>query len=167
MALALTPIAKDDLAAFSPSKASKPLPPLAFNGPDGAPISVQNFAGRVTLLNLWATWCVPCREEMPALDRLQAKAGGPGFGVAAINIDTSRLERPKQFLDEIGVKNLAFYTDPKADVFYRLKQAGKVVGLPTSILVGPDGCEIGTIAGPAVWDGPGAAALIGAAVAAN
>jgi thiol-disulfide isomerase/thioredoxin len=117
------------------------------------------------LINLWATWCAPCRAEMPALDRLQAKLGGDKFEVVAINIDTARLERRKPFLDSVGVKSLAFYTDEKADIFQVLKQAGKVVGLPTTILVDAKGCELGLMAGPAEWDSPDAIALIQAAIA--
>lgn len=115
-------------------------------------------------MNLWATWCVPCREEMPALDRLQAKLGSGDFEVVAINVDTARLERAKDFLKDTGVKNLAFYSDPKADVFYRLRTAGKVVGLPTTFLVGRDGCEIAVMSGPADWASDDAIALIRAAL---
>jgi thiol-disulfide isomerase/thioredoxin len=157
-------VAKGQVAALAVAKPSKPVTPLAFSGPDGQPLTLDAFKGRVVLLNLWATWCVPCRQEMPALDRLEAKLGGKDFQVVAVNIDTTRLERPKAFLNEVGVKALPYYSDPKADVFYRLKQAGKVVGLPTTILVDRTGCEIGTLAGPALWDSPDGLALIEAAV---
>jgi thiol-disulfide isomerase/thioredoxin len=156
--------AKGEVAAMTIAKQPKPVTRLAFNGPTGQPESLDAFKGRVVLLNLWATWCAPCRQEMPALDRLEAKLGGPDFTVVAINIDTTRLDRPKGFLNDVGVKALPFYSDPKADVFYRLKQAGKVVGLPTTILIDRNGCEIGTLAGPALWDSPDGVALIEAAV---
>ena len=156
--------AKGEVAALAVAKHSKPVTPLVFSGPDGQPETLDAFKGRVVLLNLWATWCVPCRQEMPALDRLEAKVGGPDFQVVAINIDTTRLDKPKAFLNEVGVRSLPFYSDPKADVFYRLKQAGKVVGLPTTILIDRNGCEIGTLAGPALWDSPDGVALIEAAV---
>jgi thiol-disulfide isomerase/thioredoxin len=156
--------AKGEVAAMTIAKQPKPVTPLAFNGPDGQPATLDGFKGRVVLLNLWATWCAPCRQEMPALDRLEAKLGGKDFQVVAVNIDTTRLERPKAFLNDVGVKALPYYSDPKADVFYRLKQAGKVVGLPTTILVDRSGCEIGTLAGPALWDSPDGVALIEAAV---
>jgi hypothetical protein len=100
---------------------------------------------------------------MPALDRLQGERGGPDFQVVAVNIDTAKLDRPRAFLNEIGVKNLTFYADSKADVFETLKQNGKVLGLPTSILVGKDGCALGVMAGPAQWDSKDAIALINAA----
>jgi thiol-disulfide isomerase/thioredoxin len=156
--------AKGEVAALAVAKPSKPVTQLAFSGPDGQPETLDAFKGRVVLLNLWATWCVPCRQEMPALDRLEAKLGGKDFHVVAVNIDTTRLERPKAFLNEVGVKALPYYSDAKADVFYRLKQAGKVVGLPTTILIDRNGCEIGTLAGPALWDSPDGVALIEAAV---
>jgi hypothetical protein len=100
---------------------------------------------------------------MPALDRLEGIAGNENFAVVAVNIDTARLERPKAFLQEIGVKNLAIYADSTAKSFTTLQQSGKVVGLPTTFLVGRDGCEIGVIAGPAKWDGADALALLKAA----
>jgi thiol-disulfide isomerase/thioredoxin len=156
--------AKGEVAALAVARQSKLVTPLAFSGPDGQPENLDAFKGRVVLLNLWATWCVPCRQEMPALDRLETKLGGKDFQVVAVNIDTTRLERPKAFLNEVGVKALPYYSDAKADVFYRLKQAGKVVGLPTTILIDRNGCEIGTLAGPALWDSPDGVALIEAAV---
>ena len=158
------PFEKGEVAAAASPSRARPVADLDFLGPEGQPISLAHFQGRVTLVNLWATWCVPCREEMPALDALQGKLGSADFEVATINIDTSRLERPKAFLREIGVTQLKYYADPKADVFYRLKTAGKVVGLPTSILVGRDGCEIATMSGPANWASEDAQALIRAAL---
>jgi thiol-disulfide isomerase/thioredoxin len=159
----LEPLVHGEIAALTLAKHPQPLPDLAFDGPDGAKTSLAAFKGREVLLNLWATWCVPCRQEMPALDRLQGALTPNEAAVVAVNIDTARLDRPKAFLAEIGVKNLAFYADNSADVFQALKRAGKVVGLPTTILVGRDGCEIGTIAGPAEWDSPEAKALLAAA----
>ncbi|HYP57175.1 MAG TPA: TlpA disulfide reductase family protein, partial [Beijerinckia sp.] len=110
--------------------------------------------------NLWATWCVPCRQEMPALDQLEAKLGSKDFEVVAVNIDTAKLDRPKAFLNEAGVKSLAFYADNTATIFQNLRTAGKALGLPTTILIGKDGCEIGTMAGPANWDSADALALL-------
>lgn len=160
----LVSLQQGDVAAMNSPATVAPMPALSFAGPDGKPRTLADFRGKTVLLNLWATWCVPCREEMPALDRLQAQAGSKDFEVVTVNIDTTRLERPKAFLNEIGVKNLAFYADPKADVFYQLKQAGRIVGLPTSFLVGPDGCEIGTLAGAANWGSDDALNLVKGAV---
>ena len=138
---------------------------IAFETGDGRK-NLGDFRGKTLLVNLCATWCIPCREEMPALDRLQAERGGADFEVVAISIDTTRLEKRQAFLAEAGVKNLAFYADPTAEVFQVLKKAGKVVGLPTSILVDRDGCEIGVMSGPADWASADAAALVMAAIGA-
>jgi thiol-disulfide isomerase/thioredoxin len=151
-----------EIAALTLAPRPKPLPELAFDTAEGTKASLANFGGRTVLLNLWATWCLPCRQEMPALDRLQGMFGSKDFAVVAVNIDTARLDRPNAFLHEIGVKNLKLYTDNTAAVFQTLKQAGKVLGLPTTILIGKDGCEIGTMAGPAQWDSEDALALLNA-----
>lgn len=158
----LKPLVHGEVAALALAATPQPMPELVFTGPDGKPVKLSDFRGRNVLLNLWASWCIPCRREMPALDRLEGKAGGSDFQVVAVDVDTARLDRPKAFLKEIGIKNLAFYADNKADVFETLKQNGKVLGLPTTILIGKDGCAIGTMAGPAEWDSADALALINA-----
>jgi thiol-disulfide isomerase/thioredoxin len=163
----IAPLAKGQLASLNVSKSPKPATEIAFDGPSGEKLKLSEFRGKTVLLNLWATWCVPCRVEMPALDRLQGELGGKNFEVVAVNIDTARLERRKAFLDSVGVNKLAFYTDPKADTFQVLKQAGKVIGLPTTILIDDKGCELGVMAGPAEWDGPEALALLRAAMQAS
>ncbi len=160
LARSLASLAKGEIAALAIAKEPEPIQALAFNGPDGAPTSLEAFKGKTVLLNVWATWCVPCRGEMPALDRLQKAAGSDKFEVVAINVDTTRLERPKAFLDEIGVRNLKFYADPKADIFFRLKQGGELMGLPTTYLVDSAGCALGQLSGPAAWDSDEALALI-------
>jgi thiol-disulfide isomerase/thioredoxin len=158
----LKPLVHGEIAALGLASQPKPLPELTFSTADGVKPSLSDFKGRTVLLNLWATWCVPCRQEMPALDRLQGLRGSKDFAVVAVNVDTARLDRPKAFLTEIGVKNLALYTDSTAAAFQSLKQAGKVIGLPTTILIGKDGCEIGTMAGPAQWDSQDALILLDA-----
>ncbi len=112
------------------------------------------------LFNLWATWCVPCRKEMPALDALQAKLGGPAFEVVAVNIDTRDPDKPHAWLKEVGIDRLAYYADPSAKVFQDLKVAGKAFGMPTTLLVDAAGCEIGTLAGPAEWASEDAIKLV-------
>ncbi|ACB97169.1 thiol:disulfide interchange protein TlpA [Beijerinckia indica] len=156
----IKPLIHGEVAALILSEAPKPVSKISFHRPDGSDASLEDFAGKTLLLNLWATWCVPCRQEMPALDRLQAQLGSPNFEVVAVNIDTARLDKPNAFLDEIGVKSLTRYADSKAEIFQTLRQAGKVLGLPTTMLVGKDGCEIATMAGPAQWDSAEAQALI-------
>jgi thiol-disulfide isomerase/thioredoxin len=153
VAARLAPLARGGLAALAVNRKPTPAVDVSFNGPDGKKLTLADFHGRNILLNLWATWCVPCRSEMPALDRLQARFGGPDFQVVALNIDTSRLDRPKAFFDETGVRSLGLYLDPSADSFEALRVAGKALGLPTSLIIDKEGCEIGVIAGPAAWDG--------------
>ncbi len=159
------PLATGGLAAMTIPKSPRPAIDVTFDGPNGEKKSLADFRGKTILLNLWATWCIPCREEMPALDRLQGKLGGNDFEVVAVSIDTARLEKRKTFLDEAGIKKLAFYADPSADIFQRLKRAAKVTGLPTTLLIDPEGCEIGVLAGPADWASDEAIHLISIAKA--
>ena len=147
---ALKPLAKGEIAALAVNPRRPP--ELSFKSADGERLTLADFRGRALALNLWATWCVPCRAEMPALDRLQAKAGGSGFEVVAVNVDTARLERPAAFLNEIGVKSLKRYADPSGDAFETLRLAGAALGLPTTLLIDADGCELGIVAGPVDWD---------------
>ncbi len=164
IAASVKDLANGEVAAMVITATPQPLPDYAFRGPDGAPAKLSAFKGKTTLLNLWATWCVPCRAEMPALDRLQEAFAGRNFEVVAVNVDTTRLERPKAFLAEAGVKSLTYYDDPKADIFFEMKQSGKALGLPTTLLIGPDGCQIGLLNGPSAWDSGDAKALISRAL---
>ena len=160
----IAPLARGEVAALSVSKKPTPAVDLTFLGPQGQTLTMADFKGKAVLVNLWATWCLPCRAEMPALDRLQTKLGGDDFEVVAISIDTARLERRQAFLKEAEVNTLAFYADPKADVFQVLKREGKALGLPTTLLIDAQGCELGVMAGPAEWDSDDAIRLISAAI---
>jgi thiol-disulfide isomerase/thioredoxin len=161
----LKPLARGEVAAFSPAETPRRLPELTFTNQEGKPAKLSDFRGRVTLLNLWATWCVPCRKEMPALDALEGKLGGPDFSVLAINLDTGDRSKPQKFLGDIGVKHLAYYEDPSTDVFQDLKRYGRaIIGLPATVLVDRDGCELGVLPGPAEWASDDAAALLRAAI---
>ena len=158
----LTPFATGDVAAFAPTSAPRDLSTLAFTTAEGTPTTLAAWKGRTVLLNLWATWCGPCRKEMPSLDRLQATRGGTDFEVVAINLDTRDPEKSRRFLSEIGVQALAFRADPSMALFRTLQQLGLARGLPTTLLVDRDGCGLGVMAGPAEWDGAHARALIAA-----
>ena len=160
----LKPLAKGELAALGVSGAPKPPPVVAFTGPDGQAVSLSDFRGKTILVNLWATWCVPCRQEMPALDRLQAELGAQDFQVVAVNVDTRNPEKPKAWLRENGVRNLTYYADPAGKVLQTLQKSGHVVGLPTTLLVDPSGCEIALLKGPAEWASPDAVAFMRAAL---
>ena len=140
------------------------LPDLSFEDADGKPKKLSDWRGKTVLLNLWATWCVPCRKEMPALDTLQGKLGGKDFEVVAVNIDTRDPEKPKNFLKEANLTRLGYFSDQKAKVFQDLKAIGRALGMPTSVLIDAQGCEIGTIAGPAEWASDDAVKLLKAAM---
>ena len=103
-------------------------------------------------------------HQLPALDRLQTKLGGPNFQVVAINIDTRDPEKPKNFLKEANLTRLGYFSDQNAKVFQDLKATGRALGMPTSVLVDPQGCEIATIAGPAEWASEDAIKLVTAAL---
>ena len=157
------PLAKGEVAAFQAATSADSLGSLAFKGADGADLTLASFAGKTVLVNLWATWCIPCRKEMTALDRLQASAGSDRFQVVAVNIDLNAPDKARAFLAEIGVASLPFYSDPSMGVFTRLRGRGLALGLPTSLLIDGKGCRIGVVEGPAEWDGNDAKALITAA----
>ncbi len=156
LATAVDPLVHGEIAALTPASRSNDLGAIAFDDAEGRRTTVAAFKGKALLLNLWATWCVPCRAEMPALDRLQAQFGSARFTVVPVSIDQNRLERARGFFKEIGATSLPYYADASADILRALN--GK--GLPTTVLIGGDGCEIGTMAGPAQWDAPEAKALI-------
>jgi thiol-disulfide isomerase/thioredoxin len=160
----LAPLVHGEVAAFAAAKTSFRVPDLAFKDAAGNAHTLADFRGRTLLLNLWATWCVPCRKEMPALDALEQKLGGPAFQVVAVNIDTRDPQKPLAFLKEIGVDRLAYYADDSAKVFQDLKVAGKAFGMPTTLLIDPTGCEIGEMAGPAEWASDDGVKLVSAAV---
>lgn len=138
---------------------------LAFAGPDGSPMSMADFAGKTVLLNLWATWCAPCRAEMPALDNLQREMGGSNFEVVAINVEKGSDAKPRDFLEEIGVTDLAFYRDDTLGVFNDLRSRSLALGLPVTLLIDGDGCLLANMNGPAEWDSDDAKRLIGAVLA--
>jgi thiol-disulfide isomerase/thioredoxin len=164
LARKIAPFAHGEAAAVNVAKSPLRLPDLAFQDASGKALTLEHWRGRTVLLNLWATWCVPCRKEMPALDALQQRLGGPGFEVVAINIDTRDPDKPKAWLKEVGVQKLAYYADPAAKSFQELKSVGRAFGMPTTLLIDPKGCEIGTIAGPAEWASDDAIKLIKAAL---
>ena len=164
LARKLAPLAHGEVAALTMATAPLRLPDLAFEDTEGKPKKLSDWRGRTVLVNLWATWCVPCRKEMPALESLQTRLGGPNFEVVAINIDTRDPEKPKNFLKDAHLTRLGYYSDDKAKVFQELKAIGRALGMPTSVLVDGHGCEIATIAGPAEWDSDDAVKLITAAM---
>ncbi|TWA62107.1 thiol-disulfide isomerase/thioredoxin [Azospirillum brasilense] len=126
------------------------VPELPFMDGEGRRVDLSEFKDRLVLLNLWATWCAPCVKEMPALDRLQAQLGGPGFQVVALSVDRGGKDQVQPFYQRTGVKNLALYLDPSSASMQTLK----LRGLPTTLLVDQEGRELGRIEGAVEWDSP-------------
>ena len=155
-----------EIAAFQLARKPVDLSQIAYVNADGAATTIGENAGRVTLVNLWATWCAPCRKEMPALDRLQAELGGEAFAVLPINIDTGDAGKPRALLESIKIENLPLNTDPAMASFETMKKRGLALGLPVTALIDKNACLIGHMNGPAEWDSGDAKALIKAAIAA-
>jgi thiol-disulfide isomerase/thioredoxin len=164
LAQKITPLAKGQVAAMVAANEPRKLTTVAFNDADNKPLTLDSFAGKTVLLNLWATWCVPCREEMPALNALEKDMGSDKFQVVAVNIDTGDDEKPKAFLSETGVDSLKLYRDNTIGVFNNLKKEGLAFGLPVTLLLDDKGCLISAMNGPAAWDSEDAKALIKGAI---
>ena len=145
-----------DMPAFVFKATPEPLGEVHFTDGDGKPMTLADFKGKTILLNLWATWCAPCREEMPSLDRLQQELGSDTFEVVALAVDRAGPETAQKFLNEIGVTALKLYSDTTT----RSGSALRAVGMPTTILIDAEGREIGRLPGPYEWDAPEAKALI-------
>ena len=160
----IAPLARGEVAALVVPASPRRLPELTFQDASGQNKTLADWRGRTVLFNLWATWCVPCRKEMPALDALQAKLGGAPFEVVSVNIDTRDADKPKTWLKEVNITTLAYYADPTAKVFQDLKVAGKAIGMPTTLLIDGAGCELANLAGPAEWASDDAIKLINAAM---
>jgi thiol-disulfide isomerase/thioredoxin len=144
------------LPAFVFKSAPEPVAEVNFQDGAGAPKTLADFHGKVVLLNLWATWCAPCREEMPSLDRLQAELGSDKFEVVALAVDRTGLEAARKFLADTNVKALKLYADPTT----RSGSALRAIGMPTTILIDAEGREIGRLPGPAAWDSDAAKQLV-------
>lgn len=153
------------VAAMLPANPPQSLASLELNDPNGQKTTLGAMSGKVLLVNLWATWCAPCRAEMPALDALQQEMGGAQFEVVAVNVDTGDDTKPKKFLAETGIQNLAYYRENTLAFFNALKKRGLALGLPVTLLVDRDGCLLANMNGPAEWAGDDAKALVRAALA--
>ena len=148
---------------FTPLATPRPLLELRFTDAGGRKLTLGDFRGRLVLLNLWATWCVPCRKEMPALDRLQARLGGPGFEVVALSIDRKGVSAVQPFYKELGLKALRIYVDQSGEAADKLGAPG----IPTTLLISREGRELGRVLGPAEWDGPPVEAMVRKYLAVN
>ncbi|WP_374300730.1 TlpA family protein disulfide reductase [Ferrovibrio sp.] len=165
VALAVPALAADlprdgEMRKLSLSAERKPVAQPEFSDPADRPTTLEAQRGKVVLLNLWATWCIPCRAEMPALDRLQAQRGGKDFEVVAVAQDRGGRAKVEKFLSETGVTRLA----PYVDASMKSGRAWGAVGLPTTILIDAQGREVGRLVGEAAWDSPDALKLIDALI---
>ena len=160
-AAVLRAAAQGTVANFTVAKDAKIVADIGFVDGAGAPKKLSDWRGQVVLLNVWATWCGPCRKEMPALDHLQALMGSDEFEVVALSIDRGEIGLPQEFFDEIGVKELGLYHDGSAKAGSKLG----VFGMPTTLLLGRQGQILGRLVGPAEWDDEHAQALVEAALA--
>lgn len=143
--------------------APKPVAAFTFMDSNGKLRNLADFKNHVVLLNIWATWCVPCRHEMPALDRLQAALGGADFEVVTVSIDRGGKDVVSNFFAEVGIQKLAMYLDSAGKA---MRELG-VFGLPTTLLLDREGREIGRLIGPAEWDSPESVQFIGCVISRN
>lgn len=139
----------------------QPVADFEFEVANGTVVHLSDFRGRTVLLNLWATWCAPCRAEMPMLDRLQAQLGGPEFELVAVAVDRGGMPAVQRFFNENGIANLAAYVGDPGNVMGVLG----VVGLPTTLLIDAEGREVFRVIGPARWDSPEMVARVQAQLA--
>lgn len=148
----VAPLVRGEVAALEVPAQTRPAPALAFKGPDGGDLDLSAFKGKALLVNFWATWCGPCKAEMPALDRLQAEFGGDRFQVLALNVETRNVEKVPKWLTENWIDHLKPYTDPSGKTLPLIQVETGAAGLPTTILIDAKGCRIGVMKGPAQWD---------------
>ena len=155
-----------ELAALNGTGEGRGYADMAFSDASGTPMSVADFSGKALLVNFWASWCVPCREEMPALDAIATDYNSDRFMVLPINLDIgeSGLEKAQDFLDEGQFANLPLYADNTFAAFERLKREAVAIGLPATLLLDPEGCELAVLQGPAEWHSDDGRAVVEALI---
>jgi len=166
---AIDEAAYGELAALSPTAGGRGYADMAFQDDTGRPMTLKDFAGKPLLVNFWATWCVPCREEMPALNALAAHYAIEEFAVIPINLDLGAegIEKAQRFLEEENLPNLPLLADPTFAAFETLKTNAVAIGLPATLLLDEEGCEIAVLQGPAEWDSEDGIRVIDALIAAS
>lgn len=145
-----------ELAALNGTGKGRGYADMAFTDAGGKAVTVADFAGKKLLVNFWASWCVPCRAEMPALDAVADRYNSENFMVLPINLDIGEggLAKAQAFLDEGSFAHLPLYADSSFQAFERLKTQAVAIGLPATLLLDENACEIGVLQGPAEWDTP-------------
>jgi thiol-disulfide isomerase/thioredoxin len=161
-AKAVDAAATGQLAALNGTGTGRGYAGMSFVDKDGKPVKLSAFAGKTLLVNFWASWCIPCRAEMPALDKVAAQYNDDNFMVLPINLDLGAggLDKARAFIAEGGFTHLPLYADPTFEAFKALQTSAVATGLPTSLLIDRKGCEVGVLQGPAVWDSPDGDAVI-------
>jgi thiol-disulfide isomerase/thioredoxin len=149
-------LSRGTMAAFVFKRSPEVLPDVRFEDASASERSLAQWRGKVVLLNLWATWCLPCRKEMPALDRLEKELGSDRFEVVAVSVDRAGLTGARKFLADTQVEQLKLYADPSA----RLAAELRAVGLPATLLIDAEGREVGRLLGGAAWDSEDAKRLV-------
>jgi thiol-disulfide isomerase/thioredoxin len=154
------------LAALNGTGEGRGYADMAFKDETGADMTIADFSGKALLVNFWASWCVPCREEMPALDEIATDYNSDRFMVLPINLDIGAggLEKAQDFLDEGQFENLPLYADSTFSAFERLKREAVAIGLPATLLLDPEGCELAVLQGPAEWQSPDGRAVVEALI---
>lgn len=160
----IAPLVKGSIASLQVSGTAADVSNLSFKSADGKAYSMADFKGKAVLLNLWATWCAPCRKEMPDLDHLQAELGGDDFEVVTVSIDRSAPGVAQKFFDDIKLKHLTLYYDESMQIFQDLKGQGMAFGMPTTLVVDKEGCSLGHMAGPAPWSDETAQTMLKAVI---
>ena len=165
-AAAIGDAAMGELAALNGTGEGRGYATMAFKDAAGQDMTIADFKGKALLVNFWASWCVPCREEMPALDAIATQYNSEKFMVLPINLDIGEggLEKAKAFLDEGQFENLPLYADNTFAAFERLKREAVAIGLPATLLLDPEGCELAVLQGPAEWHSPDGKAVIEALI---
>ena len=148
------------MAKFTASDEPQQIPAINFHNEQGQKIDLSAMAGKVVLINFWATWCGPCRREMKDLDELQAQLGGSEFMVVALSSDRKGIPAVRKFYDDNGIKHLLAYNDKSG----KAQRTMRVFGLPTTLLLDRRGRELGRLVGSAEWSSPEAVELIRAAI---
>lgn len=151
----------DDMKKLMFHQDAKALPEVGLVGMDDAPHSLAEFKGKWVVLNFWATWCPPCRTEMPSLDRLQGAMGSESFAVVTVATGRNAVPGIESFFAEAAVKNLVPLRDPNSELAHGMG----VMGLPVTVILNPDGAEVGRLMGGAEWDSENAKAVLAALMA--
>ena len=161
---ALDAVIKGDIAAMRLVDDPLDVSGLAFADRDGKPATLGDWKGRVVLFNLWATWCAPCRAEMPAFEELETTHGGEDFQVVPVSVDLGDAVKPKAFYAEINLTALPFFHEGELTIFNTLKKKGMAFGMPVTLLVDRNSCAVAVLNGPAEWAGADAVNLIQTAI---